>query len=91
MKKNWKKIILILAVVGVVLLGAAYAGYKGYRHVRQVRLVKQAKAFLEKSEDRKALLCLQRALRINGRDVEASPSDGPDPRGLGPPRCVRLA
>ena len=69
---NWKKTLLLIVVLGIVLLGAGYGGYKGYRHIRQVSLIKQAKAYLEKSEERKALLCLQRALNINNRDVEAA-------------------
>lgn len=68
---NWKKVLLLLAILGIVLLGAAYGAYKGYRIVREVRLVKQAKGFMEKSEPRKALLCLQGALRYNPNNLEA--------------------
>ena len=73
MKIKVQKILLISLVLVIVLLGGGYAGYRGYKSVRQARLVKQAKEYLTKSdpEPRKALLCLQRALRYNNRDVEA--------------------
>ncbi len=70
--KKWKKTILFLLIAAVLFLGGGYAAYKGYRHVRQVRLVKQAKGYLEKSQDRQAVLSLQRALKFNSRDVEAT-------------------
>jgi predicted Zn-dependent protease len=66
-----KKILLISAVLGVVVLIGGYAGYRGYASARQHRLVKQARAFLAKSNQRKALLTLQRALKYNPKDVEA--------------------
>lgn len=72
MKTRLRTILILLVLLGLLGVGGAYAAYKGYKYVRQVRLVKQAKAHLEKAEDRKALLCLQRALRYNNRDVEAA-------------------
>ena len=65
------KILLALLMLALLLGGGGYAAYRGYKHVRQVRLVKQARAYLEKSNTRKALLCVQRALGYNSRDVEA--------------------
>lgn len=64
--------ILIYGVVGcLLLLGGGYVGYRAYKSARQARLVKDARDYIAKSEPRKALLNLQRALRHNNRDVEA--------------------
>lgn len=71
MKPKFVKI-LVWGLVGCVLLAAAgYGGYKGYKSWRQKRFVKQAREFLEKGEDRKALISLQRAIRAKAKDVEA--------------------
>jgi tetratricopeptide (TPR) repeat protein len=66
-----KKILIIVAILGVLLLGGGYFGYQGYKSIRQTRLVKQARGFIAKSNNRKAILCLQRALRYNSRDPDA--------------------
>lgn len=71
MKPKVQKTLLLVVVLGLVLVVGGYAGYRGYKSVRQARLVKQAKEYLAKPDPRKALLCLQRALRYNNRDVEA--------------------
>ncbi len=71
MKTKVQKPLLLLFVFGLVLFGGGYAGYQGYKSVRQARLVKQAREYLAKPDPRKALFCLQRALRYNNRDVEA--------------------
>ena len=69
--RKFYKILLVLVVGGIVLAGGAYGAYKGYRAWRQARLVDQAREFLEKGEQRKALISLQRALSINNRDIDA--------------------
>ena len=71
MKTRLKKVILYAVIFGLLLFPVGYAGYRGYRSVRQARLVKQAREYLAKPDPRKALLCLQRALRYNSRDTEA--------------------
>src|SRR6266540_6158052 len=71
MKIKMQKVLLLVVVFGLLLLGGGYAGYRGYKSVRQTRLVKQARAYLAKPDLRKAMLCLQRALRYNNRDIEA--------------------
>lgn len=71
MKPKFVKI-LVWGLVGCVVLAAAgYGGYKGYKSWRQKRFVKQAREFIEKGEDRKALISLQRAVRAKSTDVEA--------------------
>lgn len=70
MKTKLLKILLFVALGGVLLLAGAYAGYRGYKSIRQARLVKEAREYLEKNELRKAQLCLQRAVRYNNRDLE---------------------
>ena len=71
MNTKTRRILLIVPIVGVLLLGGGYAGYRAYKSVRQARLITQARNYLAKPDERKALLCLQRALRCNARDVEA--------------------
>lgn len=71
MKTKLKKVLLYVVILGLLLLGGGYAGYRGYKSVRQDRLIKQAREYLAKPDPRKALLCLQRALRYNSRDIEA--------------------
>jgi tetratricopeptide (TPR) repeat protein len=66
-----KKILIIGLILAIVLLAGGYGGYRGYVSIRQARLIKQARAFLDKSNGKKALLTLQRALRYNPKDVEA--------------------
>lgn len=71
MKPKFVKI-MVWGLVGCVVLAAAgYGGYKGYKSWRQKRFVKQAREFLEKGEDRKALISLQRAIRAKAKDVDA--------------------
>ena len=69
--KTIKKILLFGLILGLVMLGGGYAGYRAYKSVRQARLITQARNHLAKPNERKALLCLQRALRYNPKDVEA--------------------
>src|SRR5208282_2816334 len=69
--KTVKKVLLLGLALALVVLGGGYVGYRGYKSVRQTRLLKQARTFLAKPNPRKALLCLQRALRYNPKDVEA--------------------
>jgi len=69
--RNMRKILLIVLVLGIVALGGGYAGYRGYKSIRQAHLIKQAKHYLAKPDPRRALLCLQRVLRSNPKNVEA--------------------
>jgi predicted Zn-dependent protease len=69
--KTIKKILLFGLILGLVILGGGYAGYRAYKSARQARLIAQARNHLAKPNERKALLCLQRALRYNPKDVEA--------------------
>jgi tetratricopeptide (TPR) repeat protein len=71
MKKTTMKKVLLVGLILVLLLAGGYAGYRQYVSKRQVRLVKQARMFIDKSNGKKALLTLQRALRYNPKDLEA--------------------
>ena len=65
-----KKLVYIIAAIG--LLAAGYTLTRsGYRHWRQKRLVRLAGDFLAKSDTTNATLCLQRALQLNQRDLQA--------------------
>ncbi|MGD0351652.1 MAG: hypothetical protein ABSB84_15260 [Verrucomicrobiota bacterium] len=68
--RNMRKVLLVVLVLGIFALGG-YAGYREYKSIRQARLIKQAQHYLTKPDARKALLCLQRVLRSNPRNVEA--------------------
>jgi predicted Zn-dependent protease len=63
--------LIVVLVLGLLLLAAGYAGRRPYIHLRQDRLIKQARHYLANAEDQKALLCLQRALRVNPKDLDA--------------------
>jgi Flp pilus assembly protein TadD len=69
--RNKRKVLLVVLVLGILALGGGYAGYRGYKFIRQAHLIKQAQHYLTKSDAKKALLCLQRVLRSNPRNVEA--------------------
>jgi tetratricopeptide (TPR) repeat protein len=69
--RNKRKVLLVVLVLGILALGGGYAGYRGYKSIRQAHLIKQAQHYLTKSDAKKALLCLQRVLRSNPRNVEA--------------------
>jgi tetratricopeptide (TPR) repeat protein len=71
MKIKVQKLLLLVVIVGLLVLGGGYVGYRGYKSIRQARLIKQAREYIAKPDPRKALLCLQRALRYNSRDIEA--------------------
>ena len=66
----WKTLLLML-VLGLLLVGGGYFGYREYLSVREAHLVKQAQNYLKKSDVKKGLLFLQRALQSNPRNVEA--------------------
>ena len=71
MKTKTRRILLIVSILGLLLLGGGYVGYRAYKSARQARLITQARNYLAKPNEKKALLCLQRALRYNPKDVEA--------------------
>src|ERR1035437_10097557 len=71
MKTKTRRTLLIVSILSVLLLGGGYVGYRAYKPPRQARLITQARNYLAKPNERKALLCLQRALRYNPKDVEA--------------------
>jgi tetratricopeptide (TPR) repeat protein len=66
-----KKVLLISILSCALAVGGGYGAYRAYTSVRQVRLVKKARDYIAKSKERNAVLCLQRALRYNPKDVEA--------------------
>ncbi len=66
-----RRVLLVVSILGVLLLGGGYMAYRAYVSARQARLIGQARAFLAKAKERKAALCLQRALRYNPNDLEA--------------------
>jgi tetratricopeptide (TPR) repeat protein len=66
-----RKTLLVVLILGIVALGGGYAGYRGYLSARQAHLIKQAQHYLAQPDVKKALLCLQRVLRSNPRNVEA--------------------
>lgn len=65
------KILLYLLLGGLLMAGGGYGAYRGYVYVRQVHLLKQAQSYLSKSNFKKAMFCLQNALRHNPNDVQA--------------------
>ncbi len=69
--KNLWKILLIVLVLGGVLSAGGYLGYRSYLSAREAHLIKQAQHYLAKPNVKKALLCLQRVLKSNPRNVEA--------------------
>jgi len=68
---NLKKIVTVTLIVGLVSVGGGYFGYRGYKAARQHRLIKQAQTYLAKSNERKAMLTLERALKYDPKDAEA--------------------
>ena len=71
MKSKTRRALLIVSILGVLLSVGGYVGYRAYVSVRQARLISQARAYLGKAKERKAVLCLQRALLHNPDDLEA--------------------
>jgi len=71
MSTKTRQILLMVLILGVLFLGGGYGGYRFYRSARQARLVKQARTFLVKANEKKALMCLRRALGYNPNDLEA--------------------
>lgn len=71
MTSKVQKTLLLLVILGLGLLGGVFASYRSYMSARQSRLVKTAEENLANSDPRKALICLQLALRHNNGDVEA--------------------
>jgi Flp pilus assembly protein TadD len=64
--------ILVWGLIAVLLISVGgFLAYRGYKSARQTKLINQAKKYLASSNDRKALLCLQRALRYNSKDIRA--------------------
>jgi predicted Zn-dependent protease len=71
MKINTRRTLLIISILSVLLLGGGYVGYRAYKSVRQARLITKARNYLAKPDERRAKLCLQRALRYNPKDADA--------------------
>jgi predicted Zn-dependent protease len=71
MTTKTRRNLLIVTILSVLLLGGGYAGYRAYTSARQAHLITQARNYLAKPDEKKALLCLQRALRYNPKDVKA--------------------
>lgn len=72
MKGKTAKVLLVAGVLAVLVLGGGYLGYRKYVALRQSRLVQQAHHYLDKADPKNAMLCLQRALRFNANDLEAT-------------------
>ncbi|MDR3412354.1 MAG: hypothetical protein P4L87_15680 [Formivibrio sp.] len=70
-KRHIQTIIAVILVVGILAAAGAYVGYRAYLSARQTHLIKQAQHYLAKPDIKKALLCLQRVLRSNPKNVEA--------------------
>lgn len=71
LKTRFGKILLVSVVLLAVLAGGGYLAHRKYVSLRQTRLLKQARHYLAKAEGRKALLCLQRAVKANPNDLQA--------------------
>ncbi|HUC85589.1 MAG TPA: hypothetical protein VL970_10390, partial [Candidatus Acidoferrales bacterium] len=69
-KKMWNILLLVLTL-GILASGGGYFGYRAYLSARQAHLINQAQLYLAKSDVKRALLCLQRVLKSNPRNVEA--------------------
>ena len=63
---------LVWVVVIVLLAAAGWCGRRVYKKATERRLVAKATWYLEKHDARNAMLCLQRALRVNASSVRAS-------------------
>jgi cytochrome c-type biogenesis protein CcmH/NrfG len=64
-----KTIIVIAGCIVTLLLG--YTGYRGYQVWKQNHWLVMARNFAAKGDGRNELLCLQQALRLNPRNLEA--------------------
>ena len=63
---------VIIAISGcIVMLLLGYTGYRGYKVWKQNHLVAMAKTFAARFDARNELLCLQQALQVNPRNLEA--------------------
>ena len=65
-----KTFIILLCCIAVLLAG--YAGYRGYKVWKCSHLMGMAHQFLAKSDTRNALLCVQRVLQTDPRNVDAT-------------------
>src|SRR5689334_8538701 len=65
-----KKATIVLVCL-CLLFVTGFAGYRGYNIWKQKRLVRQARAFIAKSDEADALLCLREALQSNPNNLEA--------------------
>jgi tetratricopeptide (TPR) repeat protein len=68
--KTRNYLLIVLALILLIAAGGSL-GYRSYKSLRQARLVRQARNFLAQPNERKALLCLQRALNYDPKDIEA--------------------
>jgi Flp pilus assembly protein TadD len=66
-----KKKVFIGLILVLVLIAGGYGGRRAYIHLRQARLIKQARDHIANKRDKKAILCLQRVIRGNPKDIEA--------------------
>jgi predicted Zn-dependent protease len=66
------KKLLIFALVMTALGAAGWFGRKAYKSATERRLVAQSAQYLEKKDARNAVLCLQRALKVNPSSYEAT-------------------
>lgn len=66
------KILLLVLALALLGVGGAFTARHFYRQARQVRLLKQARDYIARPNTKRALLCLQRVLRYDPKNVEAS-------------------
>jgi Flp pilus assembly protein TadD len=64
-----RRIIIIVLSITTLLL-AGYAGLRGYRVWKQSNMLKLAREFIEKSDDRNAVLALRQVMRSRPNDPE---------------------
>jgi predicted Zn-dependent protease len=67
----FRKMSVFLLVMAVVA-AAGWYGRKAYKRTTERRAVNEAVEYLKKSDGRKAVLCLQRALQVNSQSLPAT-------------------
>src|ERR1700690_2758595 len=62
----------IIIICGIAVLLAGYAGYRGYNVWKCSHLMSLAHQFLAKADGRNTLLCVQRVLRADPHNLDAT-------------------
>ena len=63
--KSLAKKMLIFALVMAVVAASGWFGRKAYKRAVERRSIAEARHYLEQNDVRNAVLCVQRALRVN--------------------------